>query len=73
MAGKGAVGGIEEMMAFIEDDAPQAAGCCFLFLGLGDAQRMIDGRLMQHQRMIGDDDDRPCAPARTARSMKHLR
>ena len=30
MARKGAVGGIEEMMAFIEDEPAHAAGCCFL-------------------------------------------
>ena len=62
--GEGAVGGIEKMVAFIEDEPAQAAGRGFLLLGAGDAERLVDGRLMQHQRMIGDDDDRPLRGAR---------
>ena len=56
MAGKGRVRGIEQMMALVEDDAADAAGRCFLFLGRGHAQRMVDGGLVQHQRVVGDDD-----------------
>ena len=56
MAGEGRVRRIEKMMALVEDDAAQAAGRGFLFLGGGHAQRVVDGRLVQHQRVIGDDD-----------------
>ena len=57
MARKGAVGGIEEMMALIED---RAGACRRVLLPalrcLGGAERLVDGGLVQHQGMIGDDD-----------------
>jgi hypothetical protein len=56
MAGEGRVRRIEQMMALVEDDAADAAGGCFFFLGRGHAQRMVDGGLVQHQRVVGDDD-----------------
>ena len=56
MPRKGAVGGVEEVVAFVEDQPAHGAGLLLLFIGLGGPERLVDGSLVQHQRMIGDDD-----------------
>ena len=56
MPGKGAVGGVEQMMAFVEDQPAHGAGLLLLFICLGGPSDLVDGSLAQHQGMIGDDD-----------------
>ncbi len=56
MAGKGAVGGIEEVMALIEDDAGLAGGRLLILVHLGCPQRLVDGDLVQDEGVVGDDD-----------------
>src|SRR4029078_10031325 len=55
------VAGVKKMVALVEDETPQATGRCFLFLGDGDAQRLVDGSLVEDQGMGGDDEiGAPC-------------
>src|SRR4051812_9689457 len=51
-------------MALVEDDSSEAAGRGLLLIRARDAERLVDGHLMQHERVIGDDEIgfacRPC-------------
>ena len=41
-------------VALVEDDAAQAAGRFAFLLGLGNADGMVNRRLVQHQRVVGN-------------------
>ena len=44
------------MVPFVEDDAADATWCGFLLLGRGHTERVVDGGLVQHEGVVGDDD-----------------
>ena len=57
MPRKGAVGGIEQMVALVEDEpAHGRRSAPALHLSRRRPSDLVDGRLVQHQGMIGDDD-----------------
>src|SRR3954451_20335420 len=43
-------------MSLVEDDPSQAPRGGLLFIGTGDPEHLVDRHLMQHERMIGDDE-----------------
>ena len=64
MRGKGGIGGIEEMMAFVEDVAQRC--------GVRIVRPPPVARLNHDQRVVGDDDIGLARGAPMVRSMKHF-
>jgi hypothetical protein len=51
--GEGAVGGVEQVMALVEDDAAQAGGLDVAALAARGA-RAVEGGVTEHQGVVGD-------------------